>query len=52
MSGFGEGRWMVGRKDHRCEYCYGSIPQGEEFYHYRGMFDGEWQNWRMRPRVP
>ena len=47
MNNFGEGKWMVGRRDHRCEYCYGLIPQGEEHYHYRGMFDGRWQNWRM-----
>jgi len=47
MSNFGEGRWMAGRKDHRCEYCYGPIPKGEEHFYYRGMYDGEWQNWRM-----
>ena len=47
MSDFGEGKWIVGRKQHRCEYCYGPIPKGERHYNYRGMYSGEWQNWRM-----
>ena len=47
MSDFGEGKWIIGRKRHRCEYCYGPIPKGEKHYNYRGMYDGEWQNWRM-----
>ncbi len=47
MSDFGEGKWIVCRKSHRCEYCFGPIPRGERCFNYRGMYDGEWQNWRM-----
>lgn len=47
MSNFGDGEWHVGRKDHRCEWCGQSIPKGETFFHYKGIFEGEWQNWRM-----
>ena len=47
MSDFGEGRWIKSRKQLRCEYCYGPIPKGEEYYRYKGLFEGEWQNWAM-----
>lgn len=47
MSDFGDGNWTVGRKPHRCEYCYGPIPQGERHYQFKGIWEGEWQNWRM-----
>ena len=47
MSDFGESKWVIGRKRHRCEYCFGPIPKGERHIHHGGMYDGEWQNWRM-----
>jgi len=47
MSDFGEGRWVVGNRRHRCAACMGPIPLKERHYHYRGMYGGDWQNWRM-----
>lgn len=47
MSDFGKSFRPIGRKGYRCEYCYGPIPQGERHHHYQGVYDGEWQNWRM-----
>lgn len=47
MSDFGEGRWVVGRKQHRCDACYGPIPKGEKHFNYCGKYGGDWQNWRM-----
>lgn len=47
MSDFGEGKWVVGRIAHRCVACYYFIPKGEEHYHFKGMWEGEWQDWRM-----
>ena len=44
---FGGGRHIVGRKNHRCEACYGLIPRGETHYLYEGMYEDEWQYWRM-----
>lgn len=44
MGDFGEGFWVKGRKDHRCEWCGQNIPKGEEHYNYRGMWESEWQN--------
>jgi hypothetical protein len=45
--GFGETTRPVGRKEHRCEFCYGPIPKGEKHPQFKGMWEGEWQNWRM-----
>jgi len=47
MSDFGDGKWVVGHKRHRCDACMGPIPAGESHYNYRGMYGGDWQNWRM-----
>lgn len=44
---FGGGKWVVGRKLHRCTACYALIAKGESHYNYRGMYENEWQNWRM-----
>lgn len=49
MSDFGDGTWLKARKQHRCEWCYGLILKGETHYQYKGMYGGEWQNWRMHP---
>ena len=47
MSDFGRSEYPTAAKDHRCEYCYGRIPKGEEHVHFTGVYEGEWQNWRM-----
>ena len=49
MSDFGEGGTVKTRKSHRCEWCYQRIEAGVECYHYKGMFQGEWQDWYMHP---
>lgn len=48
MSDFGEGKMINSRKPHRCEWCGQQIDPGN-CYNYRGMYDGEWQNWYMHP---
>lgn len=35
------------RKDYRCEWCGDPIPTGEQHVHFVGVWEGEWQNWRM-----
>jgi hypothetical protein len=47
MADFGEGRKLVGNKDHRCEWCGQKIPKGDLHYQFKGLWEGEWQNWRM-----
>lgn len=47
MADFGEIHHVTGRKPHRCEMCFGVIPKGESHAHFKGMWQGEWQNWRM-----
>ena len=47
MSNFGNTVTMKGRKNHRCIACYGGIPKGEEHVHFKGMWGGDWQDWRM-----
>lgn len=47
MSDFGTMTNPRARKQHRCEWCYGPIPKGEVHRHYSGMWDGNWQDWRM-----
>ncbi len=50
MSDFGELKAVLnGRKDYRCAWCGENIPQGTPHQHYAGMWDGDWQNWRMHP---
>lgn len=47
MNDFGKGVWLAGKKNHRCEACYAVIPAGERHFHFKGMYHGDWQNWRM-----
>lgn len=47
MSDFGETKSVWARKEHRCEACLGPIIKGELHPQYKGMWSGEWQNWRM-----
>ena len=44
---FGEPRAVVARKPHRCEWCYEPILKGESHQQFKGMWEGDWQNWRM-----
>jgi hypothetical protein len=39
--------YPAARKEHRCEYCYGLIPRGEIHPHYTGVWEREFQDWRM-----
>jgi hypothetical protein len=47
MSEFGTYSHPVGRKDYRCEWCGQPIPKGEQHAHYVGLWEGEFQNWRV-----
>jgi hypothetical protein len=49
MSGsdFSVHNWPKAAKDHRCEWCGEPIPKGERHYQYTGIWQGEWQYWRM-----
>lgn len=47
MANFGDSYHVVGRKQHRCVWCYGPIPKGELHWRYKGIYDGDWQDWRM-----
>lgn len=47
MSDFGNHTTPKAAKDYRCEWCGEAIPKGEKHQHYVGVWDGEWQNWRM-----
>lgn len=47
MSDFGNYSNPVAAKSHTCEWCYGIIAKGEKHVQFKGMFEGDWQNWRM-----
>lgn len=47
MSDFSNYTIPVARHPHRCEYCFESIPKGEKHRKFSGVFEGEFQNWRM-----
>jgi hypothetical protein len=47
MSDFGGCSHPVGRKEYRCEWCGQKIPKGEKHVAYVGMWENEFQNWRM-----
>jgi hypothetical protein len=40
-------RTPTGRKQHICAWCAGPIPKGEKHKHFIGIWDGDFQNWRM-----
>lgn len=44
---FGDGRWVNGRKPHRCAGCCSVIPKGEVHFQFKGKWEDEWQNWRL-----
>lgn len=47
MSDFGIHKNPVAAKAHRCEWCGEPIFKGEQHYQYTGVWQGDWQNWRM-----
>jgi hypothetical protein len=48
MSGeFGSLHTPTARKQHKCEWCFGPIPKGEKHKQFSGMWQGDFQNWRM-----
>ena len=46
MSDFGGSQWVKGRKKHVCAGCGSVIPVGELHFQFKGMWEGDWQNWR------
>jgi hypothetical protein len=48
MSNFGcEPKTVIARKAHRCLWCWGLIDKGGPCVSVNGMWQGDWQNWRM-----
>jgi hypothetical protein len=47
MSDFGEGLTVKANKRHQCIWCYEPIVVGEYHHRYKGMWEGDWQDWRM-----
>jgi hypothetical protein len=47
MSDFFNYAHPVARKDYRCAWCGESIPKGEKHVYGTGVWEGDWQNWRM-----
>ena len=47
MSDFSNHTQPVARKDHRCEYCGEMILKDEKHMKFSGVYEGEFQNWRM-----
>jgi hypothetical protein len=47
MSDFGEGRTVKAGKQHQCIWCYDPVVVGEYHHHYKGMWESDWQDWRM-----
>lgn len=47
MSDFSTYRFPVARKEHKCEWCGEAIIIGEKHFQFTGVWEGDWQNWRM-----
>jgi hypothetical protein len=47
VSDFGLTKMPKGRKDHACAWCGQTIPKGEQHIHFTGVWQGDFQDWRM-----
>jgi hypothetical protein len=47
VSDFSNYTYPIARKGYRCIWCGDLILKGEKHVHFSGMWEGEWQNWRM-----
>lgn len=47
MSDFGGGFSIKAKKEHSCIWCHTPILKGETHYQFKGVWEGDWQNWRM-----
>ena len=47
MSDFGNVRHVVAAKSHRCIHCIERIAPGTKHAHYVGVWERDWQDWRM-----
>lgn len=47
MNDFGAMVRPIAAKQHSCWWCGRQIEKGEKHYHYSGMWQGDWQDWRM-----
>lgn len=41
---FGITKYVKTNKPHRCVYCQRLIPKGNTMRHYKGLWEGDWQN--------
>ena len=46
-SDFFAGTWPVSKKAYRCEWCGEEIKRGERHYKMAGMWEGDFQKYRM-----
>ena len=49
MADFGTGKVITARKPRLCEWCGEAIKKGDKEYHFKGMWQGQWQDWKMHP---
>ena len=47
MSDFGNEKQVRLRKDKSCAWCGQTMHKGETVYHFKGMWQGDWQDWKM-----
>lgn len=47
MSDCGGGFFIKAKKEHPCIWCHTPILKGETHYQFKGLWESEWQNWRM-----
>ncbi len=47
MTDFGDMIYPKAKKDHRCEWCGETILKGEKHAKFSGVWESEFQNWRM-----
>ena len=47
MADFSNYTYPVARKNYRCEWCGQTIPKGEKHVHHKGVWESEFQDWRM-----